>query len=69
MSVPAVAECVLKPVDNVNGFAYVTSGFQLPRDWSFTEAQADLDAAIRANWGDKKKSAVGYIGGIPALGW
>ena len=68
LSVPAGAECVcLAPVDDANGFSYVMSGFQHPGDWSFTAAQADLDAAIRANWGDKKKSAVGYVSGIPAI--
>lgn len=69
LSVPAGAECVcLHPVDDLNGFAYVMSGFQHPGDWSFTAGQLDLDNAIKANWGDKKKSAVGYLSGIPMIG-
>jgi hypothetical protein len=39
LSVPAGAECVcLQPVDNMNGFAYVISGFQHPGDWKFSAA-------------------------------
>jgi secreted PhoX family phosphatase len=69
LSVPAGAECVcLTPVDDANGFAYVLSGFQHPGDWSFTETQADLDAAVKTNWGNKKQAAVGYLSGLPTIG-
>ena len=70
LSVPAGAECVcLTPVDDMNGFAYVFSGFQHAGDWAFTSpAQDDLKAAVKANWGLMERSAVGYISGIPKLG-
>lgn len=69
LSVPAGAECVcLAPVDDANGFAYLFSGFQHPGDWSFTDAQADLKAAINADYGVNKHAAVGYVTGLPKLG-
>ena len=70
LSVPAGAECVcLNPIDDLNGFSYVMSGFQHPGDWSFTTpAQDALKAAVKANWGNNNKAAVGYITGIPKIG-
>ena len=69
LSAPAGAECVcLCPVDNLNGFAYLVSGFQHPGDWTFTVAQAALNTAINTNWGNKKKAAIGYLSGIPKIG-
>lgn len=70
LSVPAGAECVcLTPVDDMNGFAYVFSGFQHAGDWAFASpAQDDLKAAVKANWGLMERSAVGYISGLPKLG-
>jgi hypothetical protein len=68
-SAPAGAECVcLEPVDNLNGFAYLVSGFQHPGDWTFTAGQAALETAINTNWGNKKKAAIGYLSGIPKIG-
>lgn len=68
-SAPAGAECVcLCPVDDLNGFAYLVSGFQHPGDWNFNANQAALENAINTNWGNKKKAAVGYLGGIPKIG-
>jgi uncharacterized protein len=68
LSVPAGGECVcLQAVDNLNGFAYLMSGFQHPGDWAFTASQAPLNDAIKAAWGDKKKAAIGYISGMPAI--
>lgn len=68
LSVPAGAECTgLHAVDNLNGFAYLMSNFQHPGEWPFTPEQTDLDAAIKALWGGKKKSAVGYISGLPRV--
>jgi secreted PhoX family phosphatase len=69
LSAPAGAECVcLEPVDNLNGFAYLVSGFQHPGDWVFTVGQAALNTAINTNWGNKKKAAIGYLSGIPKIG-
>jgi uncharacterized protein len=75
LSAPAGAECVcLCPVDDLNGFAYLVSGFQHPGDWAFyTDAvghndQTALNVAINTNWGNKKKAAIGYLSGIPKIG-
>ena len=79
LSVPAGAECTgLQAVDNLNGFAYVMSGFQHPADWSFkTPGQDGLKAAVIANYGPvipsgtralARKAAVGYISGLPVIG-
>jgi secreted PhoX family phosphatase len=53
LTVPAGAECTgLQTVDNLNGFAYVMSGFQHPGDWTFkTPSQDALKAAVIANYG------------------
>ena len=70
LSVPAGAECVcLCPVDNVNNRSYLFAGFQHAGDWTFlTPAQDGLKAAVAANWGGLiKKSAVGYVSGLPML--
>lgn len=68
LSVPAGAECVcLQAVDNLNGFAYAMSGFQHPGDWTFNANQSELNAAINAAWGNKKKVAIGYISGMPVM--
>jgi secreted PhoX family phosphatase len=67
LSAPAGAECVcLCPVDNLNGFAYLVSGFQHPGDWA--NLPTDLNTAINTNWGNKKKAAIGYLSGIPKIG-
>jgi secreted PhoX family phosphatase len=79
LSVPAGAECTgLHPVDNLNGFAYVMSGFQHAGDWSFlTPSQDALKAAVVSNYGPAvtsgskalaKKTTVGYISGLPLIG-
>lgn len=68
LSVPAGGECVcLQVVDNLNGFAYVMSGFQHPGDWTFNANQTALNDAINAAWGNKKKAAIGYISGVPVI--
>jgi secreted PhoX family phosphatase len=64
LSVPMGAEATgLQAVDNYNGFAYIMSNFQHPGengskdpDWA---AVSDL---LNANWGNKLKTAIGYIG-------
>ena len=72
LSVPAGAECVcLQAVDNLNGFAYIMSGFQHPGDWSFNAAQSvagGLKDTVAANWGNNKKAAIGYLSGMPIIG-
>jgi hypothetical protein len=79
LSVPAGAECTgLHPVDNLNGFAYVMSGFQHAGDWSFkTPSQDALKDLVASNYGPAvtagtkklaKKTAVGYISGLPVIG-
>lgn len=73
-SAPAGAECTgLQAVDNLNGFSYVMSNFQHPGDWEsihntlLNAAGSTLNAEINANWGNKDKSALGYIV-LPAIG-
>ena len=80
LSMPAGAECTgLQVVDNLNGFAYVMSGFQHAGDWSYNPTTgtgtlngktvpAELMSAISSNWGGiKQKSAVGYLSGLPVV--
>jgi hypothetical protein len=79
LSVPAGAECTgLHPVDNLNGFAYIMSGFQHAGDWNFlTPSQDGLKAQLATNYGPAvtagakklaKKTALGYISGLPVIG-
>ena len=79
LSVPAGGECTgLHPVDNLNGYSYVMSGFQHAADWTFkTPAQDALKAAVLTNYGPSvpsgsrtlaKRAAVGYISGLPVIG-
>ena len=80
LSTPAGAECTgLQAVDNINGFAYLMSGFQHAGDLSYNATTgtgslngktvpADLMSAISSNWGGiKQKSAVGYVKGLPVV--
>jgi len=81
LSTPAGAECTgLQAVDNINGFAYLMSGFQHAGDdlsYNATTGTgslngktvpADLMSAISSNWGGiKQKSAVGYVKGLPVV--
>jgi hypothetical protein len=74
-SAPAGAECTgLQAVDKLNGFAYLMSNFQHPGDWEsihtplLTAVGSTLNAGINTLWGNKKKAAVGYLGGLPSLG-
>ncbi len=79
LSVPAGAECTgLHAVDNLNGFAYVMSGFQHAGDWTFiTPGQDALRDLVASNYGPAvtagvkklaKKTALGYISGLPVIG-
>lgn len=80
LSLPAGAESVgLQAVDNLNGFAYVMTGFQHAGDLSYDSATGtgtlntktvpkSLMDAIISNWGGiNKKSAVGYVSGLPMI--
>ena len=84
LSVPMNAEATgLNVLENLNGFAYITSNFQHPgedRGTPFgTDPLAnysgadrnDVLAAINARWNNRKKAAIGYIGtrdgALPAL--
>ena len=62
----------LQAVDNHNGFAYIMSNFQHSgengsKDPDWTAVNPLLDA----NWGNKLKTAIGYIGtedgALPAI--
>ena len=80
LSLPAGAESVgLQAVDNLNGFSYVMTGFQHAGDLSYSSSsgtgtlngktvpKALMDAII-SHWGGvNKKSAVGYISGLPLI--
>jgi hypothetical protein len=80
LSTPAGAECTgLQAVDNINGFAYLMTGFQHAGDLSYNTTTgagtlngktvpAELMSAISSNWGGiNQKSAVGYVSGLPVV--
>ena len=80
LSTPAGAECTgLQSVDNINGFAYLMTGFQHAGDLSYNATTgtgtlngktvpAELRSAISSNWGGiNQKSAVGYVSGLPVV--
>lgn len=71
LSVPAGAEATgLQAINNLNGFAYLMSNFQHPGDYIGTtsaEVISQVDGLIDEMWNNKKKSAVGYISGIPVI--
>jgi len=79
-STDAGAENVgLQAVDNLNGFAYVMTAFQHAGDLSYDSVNGTgtlntktvpkpLMDAIISNWGGiNKKSAVGYVSGLPLI--
>jgi len=84
LSVPMNAEATgLNVLENMNGFAYITSNFQHPGEdrgtpfgtnplANYTGADKnDVLAAINAKWNNRRKAAIGYIGSkegaLPAL--
>lgn len=84
LSVPMNAEATgLNVLENMNGFAYITSNFQHPGEdrgtpfgtnplANYTGADKnDVLAAINAKWNNRKRAAIGYIGtkdgALPAL--
>jgi len=84
LSVPMNAEATgLNVLENMNGFAYITSNFQHPGEdrgtpfgtnplANYTGTNKDsVLAAINTKWNNRKKAAIGYIGtttgALPAL--
>jgi len=71
LSTPAGAEATgLQAVDNLNGFAYIMSNFQHPGDYIGSmnaSLESSVDPVINSKWANKKKAAIGYISGIPAI--
>jgi len=71
LSTPAGAEATgLQAVDNLHGFAYVMSNFQHPGEYISSMnpiLKADVDPLINSKWANKKKAAIGYLSGIPAV--
>ncbi|MBK7000535.1 MAG: DUF839 domain-containing protein [Rhodoferax sp.] len=84
LSVPMNAEATgLNVLENVNGFAYITSNFQHPGEdrgtpygsnplANYTGAnKAEVLTAINTKWNNRKRSAIGYLGtkegALPAL--
>ena len=80
LATPAGAEVTgLQAIDNINGFAYIMSGFQHAGDLSYNSTTgagslnsatvpAALMSAVSSNWGGiNKKSPVGYISGLPVV--
>ena len=76
LSVPRAAEATgLSVVENANGFAYITAGFQHPGEMSQNGNPGDdvLWPLLQQKWApDLHRAAVGYIGGpnggLPAIG-
>jgi secreted PhoX family phosphatase len=64
LSVPTGAEATgLQVVDNYNGFAYIMSNFQHPGENGSKDPDwAEVSTLLDANWGNKLKTAIGYIG-------
>jgi secreted PhoX family phosphatase len=67
LSVPMGAEATgLTAVADANGYAYIMSNFQHPGESglpSYTGAdKAQVTALIDSNWGNRKQSAIGYLG-------
>ena len=80
LSTPAGAESTgLQAVDDINGFAYLMTGFQHAGDWSYNTTtgtgslngktvSAEQMTAIKNQWGGiNQKSAVGYVSGLPVV--
>jgi len=69
LSCPVGAESTgLGAVDDLNGFAYVTSNFQHPGDWEkglHDIVKAEVAPLIDQNYRNRRSSAVGYISGLP----
>ncbi|MBU2411028.1 MAG: DUF839 domain-containing protein, partial [Gammaproteobacteria bacterium] len=65
LSTPSGAESTgLHAVDDVNGFSYVMSNFQHAGDWEsplHDIVKPVLDPLVRANYNNRRSSAVGYL--------
>ena len=66
MTVPMAAEATgLTVVEDYNGFSYIMGNFQHPGDTlaAYTGAdKAEVASLIDSKWGNRKKSAIGYLG-------
>ena len=73
LSVPMGAEATgLQVVDNYNGYAYIMSNFQHPGENGSKDADWDaVSALLDANWDNRLKTTIGYIGteegALPAM--
>jgi secreted PhoX family phosphatase len=66
LTVPMAAEATgLTVVEDYNGFAYILGNFQHPGDslaaYTGTD-KAEIASLIDRKWGNRKKSAIGYLG-------
>lgn len=85
LSVPMNAEATgLGVVENLNGFAYITSNFQHPGEdrgtpfganplANYTGAdRAEVLSLVNSKWNNRKRAAIGYLGtnegALPAIG-
>jgi len=64
LSVPMGAEATgLQAVDNYDGYAYIMGNFQHPGANGSKDADwAEVSALLDANWDNRLKTAIGYIG-------
>lgn len=73
LSVPMGAEATgLQAVDDYNGFAYIMSNFQHPGETGSKDPDwATVSQLLNANWNNRLKTAIGYIGtedgALPAM--
>jgi secreted PhoX family phosphatase len=73
LSVPMGAEATgLQAVDDYNGFAYIMGNFQHPGENGSKDAQwATVSDLLDTKWGNRLKTAIGYIGteegALPAM--
>lgn len=66
LSVPMGAEATgLQAVDDYNGFAYIMSNFQHPGETGSKDPDwATVSQLLNANWNNRLKTAIGYIGTV-----
>ena len=62
----------LQAVDDYNGFAYIMGNFQHPGENGSKDAQwATVSDLLDTKWGNRLKTAIGYIGteegALPAM--
>jgi hypothetical protein len=66
LSVPMGAEATgLQAVDDYNGFAYIMSNFQHPGETGSKDPDwATVSQLLNANWNNRLKTGIGYIGTV-----